>query len=84
MSSTEPGDFVEFDMDLLEAERRTIIRAELDAIKPVLEADLGTDLHITNDGNNLVLADADGVRFRASLSADGRLTLTDERLGELL
>ncbi len=84
MSSTEPGDFVEFDMDLLEAERRQLIRTELDTIKPVLEAELGIELHITNSGNNLVLADANGVRFRTSLSAQGRLMLTDERLGELL
>ncbi len=84
MSSTEPGDFVEFDMDLLEAERRAGLRAALEGIKPMLENELGVELHITNDGNTLVLVDAGGVRFRATTSPAGRLMITDERPGELL
>ena len=84
MSSTEPGDFVEFDMDLLEAERRQLVAAELKNVKPTLEKEFGVELHLTNDGNNLVLADADGVRFRATISPVGRLMITDERQGKLL
>jgi len=76
-SGTEPGDFVEFDYDLVQAERRQHIRDVLNEVRPKLEKETGVKLEITNDGNDLVLS-ADGeVRFRAALSSDGRLVITD-------
>ena len=76
-SGTEPGDFVEFDYDLVQAERRQHIRDVLNEVRPKLEKETGVKLEITSDGNDLVLS-ADGeVRFRAALSSDGRLVITD-------
>jgi hypothetical protein len=76
-SGTEPGDFVEFDYDLVQAERRQQIRDVLHEVRPKLEKETGVKLEITSDGNDLVLS-ADGeVRFRAALSSDGRLVITD-------
>ncbi len=83
-SGTEPGDFVEFDMDLLEAQRRQLVRSALEAARPGLEAETGVSLRVTSEGNNLVLADGDGVRFRATLSGGGRVTLTDLRASDRL
>lgn len=78
-SGTEPGDFVEFDMDLLEAQRRALVRSALEAARPGLEAETGVSLRLASEGNNLVLADERGTRFRATLSGSGRVTLTDLR-----
>lgn len=83
-SGTEPGDFVEFDMDLLEAQRRQLVRSALETARPQLEAETGASLHLASEGNNLVLADDDGVRFVATLSGGGRVTLTDLRSSDLL
>lgn len=82
-TGTEPGDFVEYDMDLLEIEQRRQIRLALEHAKPTLEKEVGTKLHITNDGNALGLADETGVRFRATTSPLGRLMITDERGSKL-
>jgi hypothetical protein len=35
-------------------------------------------------GDDVELHDREGLRFTATLSADGRLVLTDERLGDRL
>ena len=76
-SGTEPGDFVEFDYDLVEAERRQQIRDVLTQVRPALEKEIGVELKIINDGNDLVLT-ADGeIRFRAALAPDGRVVVTD-------
>ena len=76
-SGTEPGDFVEFDYDLVEAERRQHIRDVLTHVRPTLEKETGVELEITNDGNDLALS-ADGeLRFRAALAPDGRVVITD-------
>jgi hypothetical protein len=76
-SGTEPGDFVEFDYDLVEAERRQQIRDVLSQVRPALEKEIGVELKIVNDGNDLVLT-ADGeIRFRAALTPDGRVVVTD-------
>ena len=69
-SGTEPGDFVEFDYDLIQAERRQHIRDVLNEVRPKLEKETGVKLKITNDGNDLVLSSDDQVRFRAALSPD--------------
>ena len=55
-SGTEPGDFVEFDYDLVEAERRQHIRDVLSHVRPKLEKETGVELEITNDGNDLALS----------------------------
>ena len=83
-SGTEPGDFVEYDMDLYEAQRRGALRAALEDSRKALSADLGVELRISNEGNELVLVDADGVRFRASMDPRGRLVLTAARRASLL
>jgi len=78
-SGTEPGDFVEFDYDLIEAERRQRIREILHRVRPDLEQEIGSALEVSNDGNDLVLV-ADGeIRFRAALAPDGRVIVTDMR-----
>ena len=83
-SGTEPGDFVEFDYDLIQAERRQHIRDVLNEVRPKLEKETGVKLKITNDGNDLVLSSDDQVRFRAALSPDGRLVITDLKLSNRL
>lgn len=80
-SGTEPGDFVEFDYDLIEAERRQRIREVLHHVRADLEKEIGSPLEVSNDGNDLVLV-ADGeIRFRAALAPDGRVIVTDMRSG---
>ena len=70
-SGTEPGDFVEFDYDLIEAERRQRIREVLHHVRADLEKEIGSPLEVSNDGNDLVLV-ADGeIRFLAALAPDG-------------
>ncbi len=76
-SGTEPGDFVEFDYDLVEAERRQHIRDVLNHVRPTLEKETGVKLEITNDGNDLVLSVDGEIRFRAALTPDGRVEITD-------
>lgn len=83
-TGTEPGDFVEYDMDLYEAQRRSRMRAALEASRVELSSELGIELQVASEGNNLVLADADGVRYRASLNHEGRLVLTAARGASLL
>ncbi|WP_419863327.1 hypothetical protein [Candidatus Poriferisodalis sp.] len=83
-SGTEPGDFVEYDMDLYEAQRRSAMRAALEASRAELSAELGVELRVASDGNELVLVDAEGVRYRASLNPRGRLVLTAARKASLL
>ena len=76
-SGTEPGDFVEFDYDLIEAERRQRIRDVLLKVRSDLEKEIGSELQISNDGNEVGLM-ADGqIRFRSAVAADGRLVVTD-------
>ena len=80
-SGTEPGDFVEFDYDLIEAERRQRIREVLHHVRADLEKEIGSPLEVSNDGNDLVLV-ADGeIRFLAALVPDGRVVVTDMRSG---
>lgn len=83
-TGTEPGDFIELDMDLVEADRRQRLRDALRRVLGPLSDEIGVDLRIDNDGNDLVLSDAEGVRFRASIAVDGRLVVTDQRRSELL
>ena len=83
-TGTEPGDFVEFDLDLIEADRRQRLRSALESIRANLEAELGIGLRVDNVGNQLVLSDDEGVRFTATIGPDGRLVVTDQRPSELL
>ena len=83
-SGTEPGDFVEFDMDLIEADRRQRLRDALNHALPMLERETGVQLHLANDGNDLVLTADGNIRFRASLAPDGRVVVTDLDSGDLL
>ena len=76
-SGTEPGDFVEFDYDLIEAERRQRIRDVLLKVRSDLEKEIGSELQISNDGNELVLMADAQIRFRSALASDGRLVVTD-------
>ena len=83
-SGTEPGDFVEFDMDLFEADRRQRLRDALNHALPMLERETGVQLQLANDGNDLVLTADGSIRFRASLAPDGRVVVTDLDSGDLL
>ena len=83
-SGTEPGDFVEFDMALIEAERRQRLRDALNHALPMLERETGVQLQLANDGNDLVLTTDGNIRFRASLAPDGRVVVTDLDSGDLL
>ena len=83
-TGTEPGDFVEYDMDLYEAQRRSAMRAALEASRAELSAELGVELRVGSEGNELVLVDAHGARYRASLNPRGRLVLTAVRGASLL
>ena len=83
-SGTEPGDFVEFDMDLIEADRRQRLRDALNHALPMLERETGVQLQLANDGNDLVLTAEGNIRFRASLAPDGRVVVTDLDSGDLL
>ena len=83
-SGTEPGDFVEFDMDLIEADRRQRLRDALNHALPMLERETGVQLQLANDGNDLVLTADGSIRFRASLAPDGRVVVTDLDSGDLL
>jgi hypothetical protein len=83
-TGTEPGDFVEFDLDLIEADRRQRLRTALEQARPHLEAELAIELTVDNVGNDLVLSDQDGPRFTASIGPDGRLMVTDQRSSRLL
>lgn len=71
-------------MDLYEAQRRSAMRAALEASRAELSAELGVDLQVASEGNELVLVDAEGVRYRASLNPRGRLVLTAVRKASLL
>ena len=83
-SGTEPGDFIDLDLDMIEADRQQRIRLALESTRTRLEAEIMRELRLTNDGNELVLADNEGVRYRATFAPDGRLIVTDERPTELL
>jgi hypothetical protein len=83
-SGTEPGDFIEFDYDLIQAERRQRIRDVLTEARPKLEKETGAMLTVSNDGNDLVLSEDGEVRFRAALSSDGRVVITDLKSGNRL
>jgi hypothetical protein len=78
-SGTEPGDFVEFDLDLIEADRRARLRSALEQVAPRLAAEIGAELHVDTVGNDLVLSDSRGPRFTAAIGPDGRLMVTDLR-----
>ena len=71
-------------MDLYEAQRRSAMRTALEASRAALTAELGVELRVASDGNELVLADAEGIRYRASLNPHGRLVLTAARAASLL
>ena len=76
---TEPGDFVEIDLDLIEADRRQKIRDLLEGIIPALQNELNCELSLGTDGAELVLVDNNSIRFRATFNFKGRLVLTDQR-----
>jgi hypothetical protein len=81
---TEPGDFVEFDLDLIEADRHQKIHDLLQKIIPALQDELNCQLSLAADGLELVLMDNNSIRFRATFNFKGRLILTDQRPTKLL
>ena len=83
-TGTEPGDFIDLDLDMIEADRQTRIRVALESARAHLEAEIDASLRLENDGNDLVLSDANGVRYRATFAPDGRLIVTDQRSSDLL
>ena len=83
-TGTEPGDFVEFDLDMIEADRRQRLRTAHQVAKAELESELDVELTLSNQGNELVLTDDDGTRFTGSIGPDGRLVITDHRANNVL
>ena len=83
-TGTEPGDFVEFDLDMIEADRRQRLRTALQVAKAELECELDVELTLSNQGTELVLTDDDGTRFTGSIGPDGRLVITDHRANNVL
>ena len=81
---TEPGDFVEFDLDSIEADRHQKIHDLLQEVIPSLQDELNCQLFIATDGLELVLMDNHSIRFRATFNFKGRLVLTDQRPTKLL
>lgn len=83
-SGTEPGDFVDLDMDTMKLDRRLRLISLVRQAQGNLESELGGSLHLVATGDLVQLHDDGGLRFTASLGADGRVVLTDERLGDRL
>jgi len=83
-SGTEPGDFVDLDMDAMTVDRRIRLLGMIRDRVGALEAQFGQPLSVVSAGEEVELHDDAGLRFTASLSSDGRLVLTDERLGDRL
>jgi hypothetical protein len=83
-SGTEPGDFVDLDMDTMKVDRRLRLIGLVQSVQGDLESEIGGTLEIVAAGDTVELHDGSGLRFTASLGADGRVVLTDERLGDLL
>jgi hypothetical protein len=83
-SGTEPGDFVDLDMDAMKLDRRMRLISLVQKAQGDLESELGGELVLVTAGDVVQLHDGGGLRFTASLGADGRVVLTDERLGDLL
>jgi hypothetical protein len=84
-AGTEPGDFVELDIDMIEADRRQQLRFELERVRKSLESEIETTLQVNNDGNDLVLCDDEGVvRYRPTMNRDGRLIVTNEQTSAFL
>lgn len=82
---TEPGDFVEFDLVAIEAERQRQIAAFLGRAAKRLSAERGASLVPAVVEGEQVLVDEDGeVRYRAEIARDGRLEVTVVLHGDLL
>ena len=81
---TEPGDFVEFDLDSIEADRHQKIHDLLQEVIPSLQDEFNCQLSLDTDGLELVLMDNNSIRFRATFNFKGRLVLTDQRPTKLL
>ena len=81
---TEPGDFVEFDLDSIEADRHQKIHDLLQEVIPSLQDEFNCQLSLATDWLELVLMDNNSIRFRATFNFKGRLVLTDQRPTKLL
>ncbi len=83
-SGTQPGDFVEFDLAAIEAERQRQIAAFLRRAAETLSAESGTRLVPSEVDGHQVLVDDSGVRYRADITRHGRLEVTAVLPGDLL
>ena len=81
---TRPGDFIEFDLQAIEAERQREITVELLKAARTLSAELGRELRVAKIDGHQVLADETGVRYRADVTRNGRLEVTAVLPGTLL
>ena len=83
-TGTEPGDFVEFDLEAIEAERQRQMGVHLIRAARVLSEESGSELRVATIDGLQVLADDSGVRYRADVTRHGRLEVTAVLPGELL
>jgi hypothetical protein len=83
-SGTEPGDFVDLDMDSIAVDRQMRLQASLADVLPELEAETEGPLSVEYVDGVLLLRHGGEVRYVASLTAAGRLVVTDRALGDRL
>ncbi len=83
-TGTEPGDFVEFDLDAIESERQRQLGVQLIRAARVLSEECGSELHVATVDGLQVLTDDSGVRYRADITRHGRLEVTAVPSGDLL
>ena len=83
-TGTEPGDFVEFDLEAIEAERQRQMGVHLIRAARVLSEQSGSELRVAMIDGVQVLIDESGVRYRADVTRQGRLEVTAVLPGDLL
>lgn len=83
-SGTEPGDFVEFDLEAIEAERQRQMAVFVAKAARRLSEESGSELVPAVIDGRQVLVDGDEVRYRAEITRDGRLEVTAVLPGDLL
>jgi hypothetical protein len=83
-SGTEPGDFVEFDLEAIEDQRQRQIGVSLVRAARLLSEESGKELRVAMIDGEQVLADESGVRYRADVTRSGRLEVTAVLTEDLL
>ena len=83
-SGSEPGDFVELDVDAVEVARVRDLHESLVVAARELSAELGCELRVAVVDGAEVLADQERVKYRVDAIRNGRLELTVVLADDLL